>query len=120
MDLMKYKSFHFIGIGGMGMRALAEILLEKGLSISGSDLADSPAIENFKARGASIFIGHAPSNVKGAGCVIISSAISSNNPELVEAGRENAHIHVLLYIKEVANLTGKHFPLIPSEVIYHN
>lgn len=89
MDLMKYKSFHFIGIGGMGMRALAEILLEKGLSISGSDLADSPAIENFKARGASIFIGHAPSNVKGAGCVIISSAISSNNPELVEARREN-------------------------------
>ena len=89
MDLIKYKRFHFIGIGGMGMRALAEILLEKGFTISGSDLSDSPAIDDFRARGAAIFIGHHSSNIKGADCVIVSSAISSDNPELVEAQSKN-------------------------------
>lgn len=48
MNLKEYTNFHFIGIGGMGMRALAEILLEKGYSVSGSDMADSPVLENFR------------------------------------------------------------------------
>ena len=83
MNLKEYTNFHFIGIGGMGMRALAEILLEKGYSVSGSDMADSPVLENFRKRGASIFIGHDASHVKGEGCVVISSAISEDNPELM-------------------------------------
>lgn len=88
MDLNSYKSFHFIGIGGMGMRALAEILLEKGYTVSGSDMADSPVLANFRSRGAAISIGHDASHVKGAGCVVISSAISEDNPELLEARKE--------------------------------
>ena len=67
MDLNAYKSFHFIGIGGMGMRALAEILLEKGYTVSGSDMADSPVLADFRSRGAHIAIGHDASHVKGAG-----------------------------------------------------
>lgn len=51
MNLKEYTNFHFIGIGGMGMRALAEILMEKGYSVSGSDMADSPVLENFRKRG---------------------------------------------------------------------
>lgn len=88
MDLNAYKSFHFIGIGGMGMRALAEILLEKGYTVSGSDMADSPVLADFRSRGAHIAIGHDASHVKGAGCVVISSAISEDNPELAEARKE--------------------------------
>ena len=65
MDLKEYTNFHFIGIGGMGMRALAEILMEKGYSVSGSDMADSPVLENFRKRGASIFIGHDASHEIG-------------------------------------------------------
>ena len=85
MNLNEYTNFHFIGIGGMGMRALAEILLEKGYSVSGSDMADSPMLADFRKRGASIYIGHDASHVKGEGCVVISSAISKDNPELLEA-----------------------------------
>lgn len=76
MDLTKYHSFHFIGIGGMGMRALAVILLDKGERISGSDVADSPFLRDFRKKGAEIYIGHEASHVKGADCVVISSAIS--------------------------------------------
>lgn len=67
MNLNEYTNFHFIGIGGMGMRALAEILLEKGYSVSGSDMADSPMLADFRKRGASIYIGHDASHVKGKG-----------------------------------------------------
>ena len=88
MNLDSYKRFHFIGVGGMGMRALAEILLEKGFSISGSDMSNSPVLEDFKNRGASIFIGHDASHIAGADCIVISSAINKNNPELVEAEKE--------------------------------
>lgn len=87
MDLTKYHSFHFIGIGGMGMRALAVILLGKGERISGSDVADSPFLRDFRKKGAEIYIGHEASHVKGADCVVISSAISEENPELLEARR---------------------------------
>ena len=66
MDLTKYHSFHFIGIGGMGMRALAVILLDKGERISGSDVADSPFLRDFRKKGAEIYIGHEASHVKGA------------------------------------------------------
>ena len=87
MDLTKYHSFHFIGIGGMGMRALAVILLDKGERISVSDVADSPFLRDFRKKGAEIYIGHEASHVKGADCVVISSAISEENPELLEARR---------------------------------
>ena len=89
MDLNKYHRFHFVGIGGMGMRALAKILLDKGYDVSGSDMNDSPFLEDFRKKGAHVFIGHEASHVKGADCLIISSAISDDNPELLEARKEN-------------------------------
>ncbi len=85
MDLNQYHSYHFIGIGGMGMRALARILINKGFNVSGSDISDSPALSEFKNHGASIYIGHKKENIENADVIIISSAIHSNNPELLEA-----------------------------------
>lgn len=85
MDLNQYHSYHFIGIGGMGMRALARILINKGFNVSGSDISDSPVLSEFKNHGASIYIGHKKENIENADVIIISSAIHPNNPELLEA-----------------------------------
>ena len=92
MDLQAYHRFHFVGIGGMGMRALAVILLDKGYEVSGSDMNDSPFLEDFRKKGATIYIGHDASHVRGADCLIISSAISPDNPELLEAKKDGIPI----------------------------
>ena len=92
MDLQAYHRFHFVGIGGMGMRALAVILLDKGYEISGSDMNDSPFLEDFRKKGATIYIGHDASHVRGADCLILSSAISPDNPELLEAKKDGIPI----------------------------
>lgn len=89
MILENFKKFHFVGIGGMGMRALAEILLEKGFLVSGSDVSSSDFLKHFEEKGANVFIGHKEEHVHGADCVILSSAIKENNPELMEARKLN-------------------------------
>jgi len=79
--------YHFVGIGGIGMGALASILLDKGCSVSGSDVRMNQVTQRLIAKGANIFVGHKPENIKGATCVVFSSAIDENNPELIEAGQ---------------------------------
>ncbi|MDY6826544.1 MAG: UDP-N-acetylmuramate--L-alanine ligase [Bacillota bacterium] len=81
------KDVYFIGIGGYGMSALAQILLQKGYRVSGSDLKASPLTEDLAARGAAIFIGHHPANLGSAGLVVYSTAIAPDNPEMKEAAR---------------------------------
>jgi len=76
---------HFIGIGGIGLSAMAKILLEEGYRVSGSDLHLSPLTANLEALGASIYKGHAAGNVGPADLVIMSSAIRPDNPEVVTA-----------------------------------
>jgi UDP-N-acetylmuramate--alanine ligase len=76
---------HFIGIGGIGLSAMAKILLEEGYRVSGSDLQLSPLTANLEALGASIYQGHAAGNVGPADLVIMSSAIRPDNPEVVAA-----------------------------------
>jgi UDP-N-acetylmuramate--alanine ligase len=76
---------HFIGIGGIGLSAIAKILLEEGYLVSGSDLQLSPLTANLEALGASIYRGHAAGNVGPADLVIMSSAIRPDNPEVVAA-----------------------------------
>ncbi|MGP1471623.1 MAG: UDP-N-acetylmuramate--L-alanine ligase [Schwartzia sp. (in: firmicutes)] len=78
-------TFHFIGIGGAGMSALARILLEKGCQVSGSDIAASPLTEQLQSKGAKILIGHRAENINGAEAIVVSSAIPENNPEVVAA-----------------------------------
>ncbi|MGA3081717.1 MAG: UDP-N-acetylmuramate--L-alanine ligase, partial [Terracidiphilus sp.] len=76
---------HFIGIGGIGMSGIAEILLNLGMKVSGSDLRRSPVTDRLAQMGASIYEGHDAANVAGATVVVTSSAVSAANPEVVEA-----------------------------------
>ena len=76
---------HFIGIGGIGMSGIAEILLNMGFQVSGSDLRRGPVTDRLAQLGASIYEGHDGQNVTGATVVVTSSAVSPNNPEVVAA-----------------------------------
>src|ERR1022692_2974768 len=76
---------HFIGIGGIGMSGIAEILLNLGMEVSGSDLRRSPVTDRLAQMGAAIYEGHDARNVAGATVVVTSSAVSATNPEVVEA-----------------------------------
>lgn len=82
---LKTTSLHFIGIGGIGMSGIAEVLLSLGYKISGSDLSDSTVIENLRRKGATIYLGHHQRNVEAATLVVYSSAIDSANPEVKRA-----------------------------------
>jgi UDP-N-acetylmuramate--alanine ligase len=76
---------HFVGIGGIGMSGIAEILLSLGMKVSGSDLRRSPVTDRLAQLGAAIYEGHAAANVIGATVVVTSSAVNAQNPEVVEA-----------------------------------
>jgi UDP-N-acetylmuramate--alanine ligase len=76
---------HFIGIGGIGMSGIAEILLNLGMKVSGSDLKRSAVTDRLAALGATIYEGHSAANVAGAAVVVTSSAVNAKNPEVLEA-----------------------------------
>jgi UDP-N-acetylmuramate--alanine ligase len=78
---------HFTGIGGIGMSGIAEVLLNLGYEISGSDMKLSPITERLSGMGARIFEGHAASNIAGARALVVSSAVDEQNPEVQEARR---------------------------------
>src|SRR6266699_724115 len=78
---------HLIGAGGAGMRNLAALLLARGIEVTGSDLKDSKALRQLEERGARVFVGHDAAQVGDPAAVIVSSAISERNVELVEARR---------------------------------
>ena len=82
-----FKRIHLVGIGGIGMSGLAEVLLTLGYAVSGSDVRPSAITERLEGMGARIFQGHRAENVQGAHVVVTSSAISRDNPELLEAAR---------------------------------
>jgi len=78
----KVKRVHFVGIGGSGMSGIAEVLLNLGFQVSGSDLSDSAATERLRSLGASVSRGHDASNVEGADVVVVSTAVKPGNPEV--------------------------------------
>ena len=85
-DLAKaFPRVHFVGIGGVGMSGIAEVLCTLGYQVSGSDNADNAVTRRLASLGATISKGHAAANVLDADCVVVSSAISADNPELMEA-----------------------------------
>jgi len=83
--IVKHRRIHFVGIGGIGMSGIAEILLNLGYEISGSDLRRSPITDRLEQLGATVFEGHVGENIRGADAVVVSSAISSANPESLAA-----------------------------------
>ena len=81
----KIKNIHFIGIGGSGMSGIAEVLLNLGYVVSGSDLGSNAASERLASLGARVVLGHDAANVEGADAVVTSTAVKSDNPEVVAA-----------------------------------
>ncbi|CCD38732.1 UDP-N-acetylmuramate--alanine ligase [Candidatus Paraburkholderia kirkii UZHbot1] len=79
------KHIHFVGIGGAGMSGIAEVLLNLGYHVSGSDLANNAVTERLKALGARVAIGHHEQNIEGANAVVVSTAVRSDNPEVLAA-----------------------------------
>lgn len=87
IKLSDYKNIHCIGIGGVGVSAIASILLARGDKVSGSDMNDNEIMENLRTQGAKIYLEHKSENVEGADLIIYSAAIADENPEMIR-GKE--------------------------------
>lgn len=84
----RIRAIHFVGIGGIGMSGIAEVLISSGFEVSGSDMRESETTKRLESLGARIHIGHAAANVEGSDVVVYSSAIPRGNPELTRARRD--------------------------------
>ncbi|MCG8312349.1 MAG: UDP-N-acetylmuramate--L-alanine ligase [Pseudomonadales bacterium] len=91
-EMRRIHNIHFIGIGGAGMCGIAEVLLNQGYHISGSDIRKSTNTERLETLGAEIFIGHSEENVAQADVVVVSTAIDETNPEIVNARKRRTPI----------------------------
>ena len=85
-------AFHIVGIGGIGMSAIAEILVAKGYTVQGSDQKESANVRRLRAKGIRVFVGHDAVNLIGARYVVISTAVKASNPELAAARAKNLPI----------------------------
>src|SRR3989440_5698793 len=85
VSFRNFQRIHLVGIGGIGMSGIAEVLLTLGYSVSGSDMKPSTITERLQNLGATIYEGHKASNADGAHVVVTSSAVKADNPEVVEA-----------------------------------
>ena len=84
-EMRRVRQIHFVGIGGAGMCGIAEVLLNQGYRISGSDIARSATVNRLVQLGASVALGHCAENIAGADVVVVSSAVGADNPEVVAA-----------------------------------
>ena len=98
----KVKRIHFVGVGGSGMSGIAEVLANQGFEVSGSDLAASATTRRLADKGVQVVIGHAAENVAGADAVVTSTAVKSDNPEVI-AAREQ-HIPIVPRAQMLAEL----------------
>src|SRR5271166_2818686 len=98
----KIQQIHFVGIGGIGMSGIAEVLLNLGYKVSGSDLKSSAVTQRLAGLGAAVFEGHRAGNIAGVDVVIISSAIARDNPEILAARQQ--HIPVIQRAEMLAEL----------------
>ncbi|MBL8521738.1 MAG: UDP-N-acetylmuramate--L-alanine ligase [Betaproteobacteria bacterium] len=122
----KVKHLHFVGIGGSGMSGIAEVLINLGYQVSGSDLAESSTVKRLRMLGAAIAIGHAAANVGSADAVVTSSAVKADNPEVAAA--RAAHIPVvpravmlaeLMRFKQGIAVAGTHGKTTTTSLIAH-
>jgi UDP-N-acetylmuramate--alanine ligase len=98
----KIQQIHFVGIGGIGMSGIAEVLLNLGYRVSGSDLKNSGVTQRLAGLGAAVFEGHRAENIAGAEVVVTSSAIAAENPEVLEAHK--LHVPVIQRAEMLAEL----------------
>lgn len=117
---------HLIGIGGIGMSGIARILLAKGVKVSGSDIKETKILEDLRQLGADVYLGHHPSNIKGANLVVYSSAISQDNPEIKQAQKDKIPVVKrakmladLMQEKRVITVTGAHGKTTTTSLVSH-
>ena len=84
----KVKKVHFVGIGGIGMSGIAELLMNLGFEVSGSDLKSSKIIQNLKEKGATIREGDDSTNLNDSDVLVYSSSVKEDNPEIIEANKK--------------------------------
>lgn len=101
-EMRRIKNIHFVGIGGAGMGGIAEVLLNEGYKVSGSDRQKNAMTARLEAHGAEVFIGHLASNVEKANVVVVSSAIDLSNPEIIAA--QEARVPVIRRAEMLAEL----------------
>jgi len=118
------KKIHFIGIGGIGMSAIAEMLHDLNISVQGSNNVENSNTRRIAAQGIPVFIGHDPGHLEGSDAVIISSAIKSDNPELIEArrrglpvGHRSEMLAEILKYKQSICVSGTHGKTTTSSLI---
>src|SRR5215831_19184539 len=106
---------HFIGIGGIGMSGIAEVLANLGYSVTGSDVAEGANLKRLRDKGVKVVIGHTPENINGADVVVVSSAIKRDNPELIAARakrvpvvRRAEMLAELMRLKSCVAIAGTH------------
>lgn len=121
------KHYHFIGIGGIGMSALARILLKKGEKVSGSDVKDSPVLDSLRMDGARIFVGHHSKNIKKPHAIIYSTDIPEDNPELVQGKKQKIPLlHRSLLLAQLMEgyapilVTGTHGKTTTASLLAHS
>jgi UDP-N-acetylmuramate--alanine ligase len=111
----RVRTIHFVGIGGIGMSGIAEVLLASGFAVTGSDAKASDTTKRLEDLGAKVFVGHARENVGAADVVVFSSAVTRENPEIVEARQQNVPVipraemlAELMRLKDGIAIAGSH------------
>ncbi len=119
-------TFHIIGIGGIGMSAIAEILIAKGYSVQGSDQKESANVKRLRTKGIRVFIGHDAINLIGAKTVVISTAVKKGNPELDAARAKGLQIvrraeilAELMRLYQTVSVTGTHGKTTTTSLLSH-
>lgn len=109
------RQLHFVGIGGIGMSGIAEVLVNLGYEVTGSDVSENPNVQRLRSLGARIQIGHAAENVVGAQVVVVSTAVKADNPEVMEARRLRIPVirraemlAELMHLKQSVAICGTH------------
>ena len=106
---------HFVGIGGIGMSGIAEVLINLGYTVQGSDASDNYNLDRLRKKGAKVSVGHTAENVDGADVVVVSTAIKRDNPELMAARerripvvRRAEMLAELMRLKSCVAIAGTH------------